>query len=93
MEPFGDGEDIGFRNPDVVKVSDQRELNFVLAPFLSRQVHKSTKVSAAELLRKALIGSTANSGYALMLDQLKIRSVAMHGDDLVVGANGDIGVK
>ncbi|HEY6487482.1 MAG: hypothetical protein WCC26_02095 [Terracidiphilus sp.] len=93
MEPYGEGETIGFRNAQTVKVSDQRELNFLLTPFLSRQVPKSMKVNAADLLRNALTGSTANSGYKVTLDRLKIHSVQIEGDDLVVDADGDITVR
>jgi hypothetical protein len=93
LEPYGEGETIGFRNAQVIKVSDRRELNFVLAPFLSHQIPSSMKVNAADLLRKALDGSTASSGYKVTLNRLKIHSIQIQGDDLVVDADGDIGVK
>lgn len=93
VEPYGEGETIGFRNAQVTKVSDRRELNFLLSPFLSRQVPSSMKVNAAELLRKALEDSTAKSGYKVTLDKLKIHSIEIEGDDLVVDADGDISVK
>ena len=51
------------------------------------------KVNAAELLRKALQGSAAASGYAVTLDRLKIHSVQISGDDLIVDADGDLSVK
>jgi hypothetical protein len=51
------------------------------------------KVNAAELLRKALEGSTASSGYKVSLDKLKIHSIQIQGEDLVVDADGDISVK
>jgi hypothetical protein len=93
VEPYGEGEAIGFRNAQLIKVSDRRELNFVLAPFLSRKIPSSMKVDAAELLRKALEGSTATSGYKVALDQLKIHSVQIEGDDLVVDVDGALSVK
>ncbi len=93
LAPFGEGEMIGFRDAQVVKVSDQRELNFLLAPFLGRQVPRSMRVDAAELLRKALAGSTATSGYKVTVDRLKVHSVQIEGDDLVVDVDGDISVK
>ena len=93
LEPYGEGESIGFRDAQMIKVSDRRELNFLLSPFLSHQVPSSMKVNAAELLRKALEGSTASSGYKVSLDKLKIHSVQIQGDDLVVDADGDISVK
>ena len=51
------------------------------------------KVNAADLLRKALEGSTATSGYKVTLDRLKIHSVQIQGDALVVDADGDLSVK
>jgi hypothetical protein len=93
LEPYGEGETIGFRDAQMIKVSDRRELNFLLAPFLSHQVPSSMKVDAAELMRKALEGSTVSSGYKVTLDKLKIHSIQIQGDDLVVDADGDISVK
>ncbi len=93
VEPFGEGDTIGFRDAQVIKVSERRELNFLLAPFLSRQVPSSMKVDAGELLRKALEGSTATSGYKVSLDKLKIHSVQIQGDDLVVDVDGALSVK
>ena len=75
------------------RVSDQKELNFLLNPFLSRQVPSSMKVNAADLLRKALEGSTASSGYKVTLDRLKIHSIVIDGDTLVVDVDGDLSVK
>jgi len=93
MAPYGEGESIGFRDAQLVKVSDQRELNFLLAPFLSRQVPSSMKVDAADLLRKALEGSTASAGYKVSLERLKVHSMLIRGDTLVVDVDGDISVK
>ena len=93
LEPDAEGEIIGFRNARLDKVSDLRELNFVLNPFLSRQVPYSMKVNAADLLRKALEGSTAATGYKVSLDRLKIHSIQIDGDNLVVDLDGDLSVK
>ncbi len=93
LAPYGEGESIGFRDAQLIKVSDQRELNFLLSPFLSRQVPSSMKVDAADLLRKALEGSTASSGYKVTLEKLKVHSMAIEGDTLVVDVDGDISVK
>lgn len=93
MAPDGEGETIGFRDARVEKVSDQRELNFVLTPFLSHRIPSGTKVNAAELLRKALEGSTAASGYKVTLDKLKIHSMQIQGDALVVDVDGELSVK
>ena len=93
LAPDGEGETVGFRDARVDKVSDHTELNFVLTPFLSHQVPSGMKVNASDLLRKALEGSTASSGYKVTLDSLKIHSVLIQEDTLVVDVDGDISVK
>ena len=93
MAPDGEGETLGFRDARVEKISEQRELNFVLTPFLSHKIPLSMKVNAAELLRKALEGSTATSGYKVTLDRLKIHSIQIEGDAVVVDVDGDLSVK
>lgn len=93
LEPDGEGETIGFRDARVDRVSDFEELNFVLMPFLSHQIPSGMKVNAAELLRKALEGSTATSGYKVSLDRLKIHSTQIEGDALVVDVDGDLSVR
>lgn len=93
MAPYGEGESIGFRDAQLLRISDQRELNFLLTPFLSRQVPSSMKVDAADLLRKALEGSTASSGYKVTLERLKVHSMQIRGDSLIVDVDGDISVK
>lgn len=92
VAPDGEGETLGFRDARLELISQQRELNFVLAPFLSRQIPSSMKVNAAELLRRALAGSTATSGYKVTLDRLKIHSIQIQGDSIVVDVDGDLSV-
>jgi hypothetical protein len=82
LAPNAEGETIGFRDARLDQVSDQKQLNFILSPFLSRKVPSSLKVNAADLLRKALV--TANAGYQVRLDRLKIHSIQVAGDWLVV---------
>ena len=93
LEPYGEGEIIGFRDAQVVKVSDQKELNFLLAPFLRRQIPKGMQVNAADLLRHALAGSSPATGYQVTLDRLKIHSLQIEGDALVVDVDGDLSVQ
>jgi hypothetical protein len=93
LAPDADGETIGFRDARLDRVSDQKELNFILSPFLNHKVPSSMKVNAADLLRKALEGSTATSGYKVTLDRLKIHSVQIDGDSLVVDVDGNLSVK
>ena len=93
LAPDGEGETVGFRDARIDRVSNHAELNFVLTPFLSHQVPSGMKVNAAGLLRKALEGSTASSGYKVTLDRLKIHSVQIDGESLIVDVDGDIGIK
>jgi hypothetical protein len=93
LAPDAEGETIGFRDARLDHVSDQKELNFILNPFLSRQVPSHMKVNAADLLRKALEGSTAASGYKVSLDRLKVHSIQIAGDYLVVDVDGDLSVQ
>jgi len=93
FEPNAEGETIGFRDARLDRVSDQREVNFVLSPFLRHQVPTSMKVNAADLLRKALADSTATSGYKIALDRLKIHSAVIQGDALVVDLDGDLSIR
>lgn len=93
LAPDGEGETIGFRDARVDRVSEHQELNFVLMPFLSHQIPSGMKVNAADLLRKALEGSTASSGYKVTLEKLKIHSMQIEGDTLVVDVDGDLSIK
>jgi hypothetical protein len=93
LAPFGDGETIGFRDARLDKVVDQKELNFVITPFLSRQLPSNMKINAADLLRKALTGATAATGFKVTLDRLQVHSMHPQGDDLVVDVDGDISVR
>jgi hypothetical protein len=45
------------------------------------------------LLRKALEGSTASSGYKVKLERLQVHSMQIQGDALVVDVDGEISVK
>jgi hypothetical protein len=93
LAPDGEGETVGFRDARLDKISSHEELNFVLSPFLRNEVPSGMKVNAADLLRKALEGSTATSGYKVTLDRLKIHSVQIQGDNLIVDADGDLAVR
>jgi len=93
LAPDGQGETMGFRDARLDRISDHQELNFFLAPFLSHQIPSGMKVNAAELMRKALEGSTASSGYKVTLEKLKIHSMELEGDTMVVDADADIAVK
>jgi hypothetical protein len=93
LAPEGDGETIGFRDARIDRISSHQELNFILQPFLSHQVPSSMKFNAADLLRQSLAGSTASSGYKVTLDRLKIHSVQIQGDELIVDVDANISIR
>jgi hypothetical protein len=93
FEPEAEGETIGFRDARLDRVSSNSEVNFLLSPFLRHQVPSSMKVNAADLLRRALAGSTGSSGYKVTLDRLKVHSIVIQGDALVVDVDGDLSVR
>ena len=93
LVPDAQGESVGFRDARLDKLSDQKELNFILMPFLSHQVPSSMRVNAGEMLRKALASSTATSGYKIALDKLEIRSIDVQPEFLVVNGDGTISVQ
>lgn len=91
--PAAEGEAIGFRDARIDSITTQKELNFLLMPFLGHRIPSGMKVNAADLLRKALADSTVSSGYAVNLSRFRILSIHVQGDNLVVEADGDITVK
>lgn len=91
--PEAEGETIGFRDPRVENLSESRELNVFLEPFLSRKLPQELKVNAADVLRQALANSVQTTGYDLKLAALKIHSMQVDHDALVVDLDGDLDVQ
>jgi hypothetical protein len=91
--PDGEGETIGFRDARVEHLSESRELNFFLEPFLSRKLPQQMKVNAADLLRQMLTKSVETTGYNMTLDNLKIHSMQVTGPNLAVDVDGNLSVK
>jgi hypothetical protein len=85
--PEAQEESIGFRDARIERLSDSRELNFLLEPFLSRKVPAQMKVNAAVLMRQLLSRSTETTGYALTLSSLKLHSLLVEGESLVMDAD------
>lgn len=92
LVPEAQGESIGFRDARVEHLSESRELNFFLEPFLSRKLPQQMKVNAAELLRQLLSESTQTTGYQIQLDDLKIHSMQVQGPALSVDFDGKLSV-
>jgi len=93
LAPDAQGETVGFLDARLDKISDQKELNFILQPFLAHVVPASMKINAADLLRKALSDSTAASGYKITLERLRLTSIHIVSDNLILEGDGDISVQ
>ena len=89
--PDAEGETIGFRDARIEHISESRELNFLLVPFLSHKLPQQMKVNAADLMRQVLSRSIETTGYAFTLTSLKIHSMLVQGEMLVLDV--DAGMK
>ncbi len=90
--PDAEGESIGFRDARVERLSESKELNFFLVPFLSRKLPQQMKINAADLVKQLLSGSAQTTGYELKLDNLKIHSMLVQDGALVVDLDGGLTV-
>lgn len=91
--PEADGESIGFRDARIERLSESKELNFLLVPFLSRKLPAQMKVNAANLMGKLLLQSVASTGYTLTLKSLKLHSMDVDHDALVVDVDALMSVE
>ena len=92
MLPVAQGQTIAFTDVRLERLSGSRELDFLLMPFLVRQVPSSLKVDAAWLLRKTLENSRERTGYAMKLERLVVHSIVIAGDRMVVDVDGDLSI-
>jgi hypothetical protein len=90
--PVAQEESVGFRDARIERLSESKELNFLLEPFMSRQLPAQMKVNAAVLMRQLLSRSTETTGYALSLYSLKLHSLLVEGDSLVMDADATLKV-
>jgi hypothetical protein len=90
--PEAEEESIGFRDARIERLSESKELNFLLVPFLSRKLPAQMKMNAAILMRQLLSRSTETTGYALSLNSLKLHSLLVEGDSLVMDADAALKV-
>jgi hypothetical protein len=90
--PDAEEESIGFRDARIERLSDSRELNFLLVPFLSHKLPAEMKVNAAVLMRQLLSRSTETTGYALSLSSLKLHSLLVEGERLVMDVDAELKV-
>jgi hypothetical protein len=91
--PDAEGESVGFRDARIERLSESKELNFLLVPFLSRKLPSQMKVNAADLMRKLLSQSVATTGYTLTLNSLKLHSMLVDRDALVVDVDAGMGIE
>jgi len=90
--PEAEEESIGFRDARIERLSESKELNFLLVPFLSHKLPAQMKMNAAGLMRQLLSRSTETTGYALSLNSLKLHSLLVEGDSLVMDADAALKV-
>jgi hypothetical protein len=90
--PDAEEESIGFRDARIERLSESKELNFLLVPFLSHKLPAQMKVNAAVLMRQLLSRSTETTGYTLALNSLKLHSLLVEGESLVMDVDADLKV-
>jgi hypothetical protein len=91
--PEAEGESVGFRDARIDHITDNKELNALLAPFLQKKLPQEMKVNAADLMRTLLVKAPDSTGYTLTLTQLKLHSMQVSGDALVVDLDASIKVE
>jgi hypothetical protein len=92
LVPEAEEESVGFRDARIERLSESKELNFMLVPFLSHKLPAQMKVNAAVLMRQLLSRSAETTGYALSLNSLKLHSLLVEGDSLVMDADATLKV-
>jgi len=90
--PDAEEESVGFRDARIERLSESKELNFLLVPFLSRKLPAQMKLNAAVLMRQLLGRSAETTGYALSLNSLKLHSLLVEGESLVMDADATLKV-
>jgi hypothetical protein len=90
--PDAEGSSVGFRDARIERASDSRELNFLLVPFLSRKLPTQMTVDIAQTTGKLLSQSVASTGYALVLNSLKLHSMTVDHNALVVDLDAALSV-
>jgi hypothetical protein len=90
--PDAEEESIGFRDARIERLTESKELNFLLEPFLKNKLPAQMKVNAAVLVRQLLSRSAETTGYSLTLSALKLHSLMVEGASLVMDADGTLRV-
>lgn len=90
--PDANGETIGFRDARIEKFTGNKELDFLIVPFLSGKLPQQMKVNAADMLRQLLANSEKTTGYVMKLDNLRIHSMQVDKNLLVVDLDSSLSV-
>ncbi len=90
--PEAEGESIGFRDARIDKLSDSKELDALLVPFLAKKMPAEMKVNAADLMRTLLVRSPDSTGYVLTLQELTLQSMQVDQQQLVVNLDASMRV-
>ena len=91
--PEAEDESVGFRDARIDHLTDNKELNLLLEPFLSKKLPQEMKLNAANLMRTLLVKAPDSTGYTLTLTRLQLHSMQIQGNDLVVDLDADIRVQ
>lgn len=91
--PEAEGESIGFRDARIEHLSESKELDFLLEPFLAHKLPGQMKVNAAALMRTLLVHAPDSTGYTLTLSSLKLHSMLVERQSLVVDVDAKIAVE
>jgi hypothetical protein len=91
--PEAEGESVGFRDARIDHLSDNKELDLLMEPFLSKKLPQQMKINAAELMRTLLVKAPDSTGYTLTLTSLKLHSMLVTGDVLVVDLDAAVKVE
>ncbi len=90
--PEAEGESIGFRDARIEHLSNNKEVDLLLTPFLSKKLPQEMKVNAADMMRKLLVKAPDSTGYILTLEMLQLHSMQVDGQDLVVNLDANFRV-
>jgi hypothetical protein len=91
--PEAEGESVGFRDAHIDHLTNNKELDALLEPFLAKKLPEEMKVNAADLMRKLLVKAPDSTGYTLTLETLKLNSMQVVGQYLVVDLDADFTVE
>lgn len=90
--PEAEDESVGFRDAHIDHLTNNKELDGLLEPFLSNKLPQEMKVNAANLMRNLLVKAPDSTGYKLTLEMLQLHSMKVDGDVLIVDLDANFRV-